>query len=261
MGPSGDAGAGGAERRRGLKSATLLLSLLVAACGTQPASPPVPPSTVRPATASPRFLSQSPSPSLNNRPRSHRALSAVQRPRLAVPWSPLPCLMRPTARIPRRGRRESPLLHSGASRPPPTASCWQWPVPRTAAAQPKLLAADGAKLATLADGGAAVTCLAWSPNGSLLAGASRAGDVGLWDRHGQLVRILHGTDPVFSLAWSPDGDVLATGAIHFPAPTTTGAAALPGVVRLWSRDGSFNRTLGTQFTGGKFLNIRRSPDG
>ena len=38
-------------------------------------------------------------------------------------------------------------------------------------------------------------------------------------------------------------------------------AALPGVVRLWSRDGSLNRTLGTQFTGGKFLNLAWSPDG
>ena len=83
----------------------------------------------------------------------------------------------------------------------------------------------------------------------------------LWDRHGQLVRILHGTDPVFSLAWSPDGAVLATGAIHFPAPTATGLAPLPGVVRLWGRDGSLNRTLGTESTGGKFLNLAWSPDG
>jgi WD40 repeat protein len=125
----------------------------------------------------------------------------------------------------------------------------------------QLWAADGSKLATLADGGAAVTCLAWSPDGSLLAGASRAGDVRLWERHGQLVRILHGTDPVFSLAWSPDGAVLATGAIHFPAPTATGLAPLPGVIRLWGRDGSLNRTLGTESTGGKFLNLAWSPDG
>jgi WD40 repeat protein len=125
----------------------------------------------------------------------------------------------------------------------------------------QLWAADGSKLATLADGGAAVTCLAWSPEGSILAGATRAGDVRLWDRHGQLVRILSGTDPVFSLAWAPDGDVLATGAIHFPAPTATGIAALPGVVRLWGRDGSLNRSLGTESTGGKFLNLAWSPDG
>ena len=125
----------------------------------------------------------------------------------------------------------------------------------------QLWAADGSKLATLADGGAAVTCLAWSPDSLLLASASHTGDVRLWDRRGQLVRTLHGTDPVFSLAWSPDGDVLATGAIHFPAPTATGLAPLPGVVRLWGRDGSLNRTLGTQGTGGKFLNLAWSPDG
>jgi WD40 repeat protein len=124
----------------------------------------------------------------------------------------------------------------------------------------QLWSAAGSLVAALGDSGAAVTCLAWSPEGSILAGASR-GDVRLWDRHGQLVRILSGTDPIFSLAWSPDGNVLATGAIHFPAPSATGAAPLPGVIQLWSRGGSLNRTLGTQFTGGKFLNLAWSPDG
>jgi WD40 repeat protein len=125
----------------------------------------------------------------------------------------------------------------------------------------QLWAADGSKLAILTDGGAAVSCLAWSPDSLLLAGASRAGDVRLWDPKGRLVRTLPGTDPVFSLAWSPDGEVLATGAIHFPAPTATGLVPLPGVIRLWSPGGSLNRTLGTESTGGKFLNLAWSPDG
>lgn len=125
----------------------------------------------------------------------------------------------------------------------------------------QLRAADGATVATLSDGGAAVTCLAWSPDSSLLAGSYRAGDVKLWDRTGQLVRTLKGTDPVFSLAWSPDGNVLATGGVHFPDPIATGAPAIPGVVRLWSREGNLGRKLGTQMTGGKFLNLAWSPDG
>jgi WD40 repeat protein len=125
----------------------------------------------------------------------------------------------------------------------------------------QLWAEDGSNVAALADGGVVINCLAWSPDGSLVAGASPSGDVRLWDRQGRLVRILHGTDPVFSLAWSPDGKVLAAGAIHFPAPAATGLVALPGVIQLWSRDGTPDRTLATQSTGGKFLNLGWSPDG
>jgi WD40 repeat protein len=76
-----------------------------------------------------------------------------------------------------------------------------------------------------------------------------------------LVHVLPGSDPVFSLAWSPDDSVLATGAIHFPAPSATGPAQLPGVVRLWRADGTLLHAVGTQFTGGKFLNLAWSPDG
>jgi dipeptidyl aminopeptidase/acylaminoacyl peptidase len=142
--------------------------------------------------------------------------------------------------------------------------------------------ADGSRVATLDDGetdAGAVTCAAWSPDGSLVAGAYRSGEVRLWDRAGQVVRMYQGTDPVFSLAWSPDGSMLATGAIRFPAQAasseTPGAGAsagpsesaasgqtpLPGVIRVWRRDGTLAETLGTRFTGGKFLNLEWSPDG
>jgi WD40 repeat protein len=125
----------------------------------------------------------------------------------------------------------------------------------------QLWTADGSKLKTLADGDVAITCLAWSPDGTQLAGGSRAGDVALWDRQGNLTRTIHGTDPVFSLAWSRDGSILAVGAIHFPPPTATGNIALPGVVRLWNRDIHLTQTLETELTGGKFLNLAWSPDG
>ena len=242
-----------------MKSATLLLSLLVAACGTQPASPPAPTSTAPPAMASPRSLGPSPSlrPSRLLAPGTQcGATAAFGAPTVGPP------LPRPTGRenMPTWSAQvASVALASIVASPDGQLLAVVGAANSSGTAQ--LLGADGAKLATLADGGAAVTCLAWSPDSSLLAGASHAGDVRFWDRHGQLVRILPGTDPVFSLAWSPDGAVLATGAIHFPAPTATGLAPLPGVVRLWGRDGSLNRTLGTESTGGKFLNLAWSPDG
>jgi WD40 repeat protein len=151
----------------------------------------------------------------------------------------------------------------------------------------QLWKADGSSVATLdeGEGGAsAASCVAWSPDSSLLAAGYRTGEVRLWDRDGNVVRLYQGTDPVLSLAWSPDGALLATGAIRFPAqaaasetPGTAESAAagtpsplpsasggqtpLPGVIRIWRRDGTLARTLGTRFTGGKFLNLEWSPDG
>jgi WD40 repeat protein len=119
---------------------------------------------------------------------------------------------------------------------------------------------DGAKLAELSDGGP-IACLAWSPDGVNVAGGSSDGSVRIWDRSGRLVRTLRGSDPIQSLAWSPDGTLLATGAIHFPPPGTKGLQVMPGVVRLWGRDGKPVQTLGTSFTGGKFFNLGWSPDG
>jgi WD40 repeat protein len=125
----------------------------------------------------------------------------------------------------------------------------------------QLWAVGGSKPAILAGGAGAVSCLAWSPDSSLLASAYRNGDVRLWDRHGQVVRTLRGGDPVLSLAWSPDGETLATGAVHFPTPGQNGLQPLPGVITFWTRGGSLERTVTTQFTGGKFLNLAWSPDG
>src|SRR5450759_1421147 len=125
----------------------------------------------------------------------------------------------------------------------------------------QLWTVGGENVATLVGHRAPVTCLAWSPDGQLVASGSRDGTVHLWDRNGRLVRTLAGSDPVFSLAWSPDGAILAVGAIHFPGPGASGLVPLPGVVRLWHPDGTLLRSLGTQLTGGKFLNLAWSPDG
>ena len=117
-----------------------------------------------------------------------------------------------------------------------------------------LWTAGGRLVATLRGHTGVVHCAAWSPDSQFLATASADGSVRLWDRTGRFFRSLPGPEPVFSLAWSPDGSVLAVGAIAF-------AGQLQGVITLWRQTGTLVRTLGTSFTGGKFLNLAWSPDG
>ncbi|HEX7498378.1 MAG TPA: hypothetical protein VF344_07945 [Candidatus Limnocylindrales bacterium] len=121
--------------------------------------------------------------------------------------------------------------------------------------------AAGGRVATLAGHTGAITCMAWAPDSRTVASASRDGSVRLWDRTGRLVRALAGADPVLALAWSPDGSVLASGAVHFPAAAAGALVQLPGVVRLWRPDGTRIASMGTELTGGKFLNLAWSPDG
>lgn len=79
--------------------------------------------------------------------------------------------------------------------------------------------------------------VALSPDGKLVATASRDGTAKVWDTAtGALVRTLEGADPLLSIAWSSDGKTIAT--------SNGTARADAGFVRLWdAATGAVRQTL------------------
>ena len=89
-----------------------------------------------------------------------------------------------------------------------------------------------------------VYAVAWSPDGSRLAGSTEDGDVYLWDRASGSARILRGhSEPCVRLTFSPDGTLLATGSrdgttrFWDVAQGQTLVVATEGLAGVFSRDG------------------------
>ncbi len=185
---------------------------------------------------------------------------------------------------------------SGGGSPPATAGPAATASPAASSAAPREIRPS----IVLRGHHAAVTHLAWSPDGKLLASSAgwfRTGDtaVRLWRKDGTPAAVLRGhTCGVLALAWRPDGRELASGSCDgkvllwrrdgrstliiapghgavmglawSPDGRTLATASVRGpsdnTIDLWDmRTGVRRATLRTRFSGGKFLNVGWSSDG
>jgi len=101
-----------------------------------------------------------------------------------------------------------------------------------------------------------ITALAWSPDGTLLAVATRGGPVQLWRTRPrpQLLRRLHGLDAVQAVAFAPDGR-LAAAVDH-----QRRSARAPGRLAVWRTDTGM-ATASPLDLSGEGRSVAFSPDG
>ena len=93
----------------------------------------------------------------------------------------------------------------------------------------------------------AVYSVVWSPDGQVIASASRDCTVKLWSKEGRELQTLSGHRAlVYNVSFSPDGQMIAS-------------ASLDGTIKLWSRDGIEQRTL--QGHRAEVFSVSFSPDG
>lgn len=116
----------------------------------------------------------------------------------------------------------------------------------------KLWSRDGRLLKTLQGHKDLVWDVSFSPNGKMLASASRDKTVKLWNLDGEELRTLNGhSDEVYAVSFSPDGKLLASG-------------SKDSMVRVWRVDGTLVKPLLGNYrtvSMGNPQSVSFSPDG
>ncbi|KAM3096932.1 AAA-like domain-containing protein [Phormidesmis sp. 146-35] len=108
-------------------------------------------------------------------------------------------------------------------------------------------ATDFTFLKTLTQGSNWLQAVSFSPDGQMVAIASRDSTIKLWNRNGAQIQTLKGhKNRVYAVSFSPDGQTIAS-------------AGYDATIKLWNRNGELLRTL--KGHSGRVYSVRFSPNG